>query len=177
MKRFIKYLSTSLLVLVMLMAMIVLLAPHFGWQINTAVSNSMTPVFKAGGLVVTQPVELVDIKIGDIITFNSPIDGKLLTHRVVDISEHDTFLFQTKGDANEDPDPYLVPAQNIVGRVFFYSPLIGYATQFIKSYLGLTLLLIIPGLILILMELRNIWRVLYKKQIERKYRIRHANGD
>jgi signal peptidase len=169
MKKVIQYIGTALLVLLMLMAIFILLAPYLGWRIDTALSNSMTPAFKAGGLVVTQTVEPTDIKVGDIVTYGSPIDEKMVTHRVVEIKEHSPLLFQTKGDANEDPDPYLVPAQNVVGRVCFYIPLLGYAAQFVKTPTGLILLLLIPGIIIILMETRNIWRVLTEEETRRKY--------
>ena len=169
MNKFVQYIGTAFLVLIMLIAVFVLLAPHLGWRIDAAISNSMTPDFTAGGLVVTQPVEPTDIEVGDIITYGSPIDGKMVTHRVIEVKEHNPLLFQTKGDANEDPDSYLVPAQNVVGRVYFHVPQLGYFTQFVKSHLGLILLLLIPGLIIILMETRNIWRVLTVEEARRKY--------
>jgi signal peptidase len=167
MKRFIQYFGTIILVLVMLIAVLILLAPHLGWRIDTAISNSMTPTLKAGGLVVTQAVDPNEIKVGDTITYGSPIDEKLVTHRVVEIKEHSPLLFQTKGDANEDPDPYLVPAQNVVGRVCFYIPLLGYVAHFVKTPQGLISLLLIPGLIIIAMEIRNIRRVHTEQQFKR----------
>jgi len=172
MKKVIQYLGTTLLVLVMLVVVFTLLAPHLGWRIDTALGNSMSPALKAGGMVVTQPADPSDIKVGDIITYSSPLDGKVVTHRVVETEEHSPLLFRTKGDANEDPDPYLVPAQNVVGRVSFYIPLLGYMAQFAKTPLGLIFMLLIPGLIIVVMELRNIWCVLTEQYIERKYRIR-----
>jgi signal peptidase len=169
MKQVIKYLGTVLLVLIMLVAVFVLLIPHLGWQIDTVISNSMMPALKAGGLVVTRPVGPTDIKVGDIITYGSPIDEKLVTHRVVAINENNPLLFQTKGDANEDSDPYLVPAQNITGQVCFYIPMLGSVTQFVKSLTGLVLLLLIPGLIIIAIEVWNIWFVIKKEKAKRQY--------
>lgn len=168
MKQVVQYIGTSFLVLIMLVAVFTLLAPHLGWRIDTALSNSMSPTLKAGAVLVTQPVDPTDIEVGNIITYGSPIDGKVVTHRVIEVREHSPPLFQTKGDANEDPDPYAVPAENIVGRVWLYVPLLGYAVHFIKTPLGFVLLLLIPGLIIIGMEIRNIWWVLTEQQIERK---------
>ena len=85
------------------------------------------------------------------------MDGKLITHRVVGIQEGPLY-FHTKGDANEDADPYLVPAQNVVGEVRFYVPLLGYVTDFIRSPLGFILLLGVPGLIIIGMEIMELNR-------------------
>jgi len=38
--------------------------------------------------------------------------------------------------------------------------------------LGLLLTLCLPGLIIIILEIRNIWRVLAEQEMERKYKIR-----
>jgi signal peptidase len=167
MKKVVQYTGIAVLVLVMLIAVFVLLAPHLGWRIDTAVSNSMAPEYKAGGLILTRAVDPTDIKVGEVITYGSPIDKKLVTHRVVEIKEYSPLLFQTKGDANEDPDPYLVPAQNVVGRVCFYIPLIGYFTHFVRTPQGLVLLLLIPGLIIIAMEVRSIKRIHTEQQLMR----------
>lgn len=167
----IQLMGLTFLVLIMLMAVFVLLAPKLGWRIDTVLSSSMTPYLKAGSLVVTRPVDTDDIKVGDIITFSSPIDGKILTHRVIGIEKTNQVLFQTRGDANEDTDPFLAPAKNVMGVICFHSPILGYVTQFIKSKVGLALLLFLPGLIIILIELRNIWQALSEMQVDRKYRV------
>jgi len=170
-KRIMQYLGTVFLVLIMVMAAFVLITPRFGWRIDTAVSNSMLPTLKAGDIVITQPIDPTSIKVGDIITYGSPIDGKVVTHRVVEIRGHSRLLFQTKGDANEDPDPYAVPPENIVGKVWFHIPLFGYVAQFLKRPLVLLLCVTIPGLIIIILETRNIWHVLSNERIERQHRI------
>ena len=51
--------------------------------------------------MVTKPVETSDIALGDIITFLTPEYNELVIHRVVDITEDNLPLFQTKGDAKE----------------------------------------------------------------------------
>ncbi len=45
-----------------------------------------------------------------------PPTGKLMSHRVVAVLNGESYQFRTKGDANEDVDPYVVPAENVVGR-------------------------------------------------------------
>jgi signal peptidase len=75
--------------------------------------------------------------------------------------------FQTKGDVNEDADPFVVPAQNVVGKVCLHIPYFGYVTQFVKTPLGLLLTLCLPGLVIIVMEMRNIWRALNAEQVEK----------
>jgi len=160
----------AVIILLMAAAVLTFLAPYFGWRVDTVLSGSMEPGLKVGGVVITRPVEVEDIKVEDIITFYSPLSEKLTSHRVIAVEDSSSFHFRTKGDANEDADPFiLLPAQNVVGKVCFHLPYLGYATQFVKTPLGLLLTLCIPGLVIIAMEIRNIWRVLTEQKIERKY--------
>ena len=65
-----------------------------------------------------------------------------------------------KGDANEDIDPAMVPARNVVGKACFHVPYFGYLSQFVKTPLGFILLLCVPGVIAIVMETKNVRRLL-----------------
>ena len=153
-----------LLVLIMVMALFVLFAPRLsGWQIDAVLSGSMSPTLEVGDAIVTKPINPDAITVGDIITYRSPVGGKLVTHRVLEVEKHSAPIFHTKGDANNSADPYLVPAQNIVGKVSFHIPLLGYMAQFIKTPLGFILLLALPGAVIIGMELKNIWAALSEK--------------
>jgi signal peptidase len=171
MKQALKHVSTALVVLVMVTAAFAVFAPYLGWRIDVILSGSMSPTLGVGGLVVTRPVSPTDVEAGDIITYCSPIDGKLVTHRVIEIRGSGRLLFQTKGDANEDPDPYAVPSENVGGKVCLYLPLLGYMAHFLKEPLVLLLSIAIPGSVIIVTEMRNIWRVLSEEEMEKKYRI------
>jgi signal peptidase len=172
MKKAIKSFGLAVIILLMAAAALTFLAPHFGWRVDTVSSGSMEPQLKVGGVVVTRPVEAEDIKAGDIITFHSPLSEELTSHRVIAVEEGSSFYFQTKGDANEDVDPFVVPAQNVVGKICFHVPYLGYATQFVKTPLGLLLTLCLPGLVIVVMEMVNIWRVITEVQHDKKYGIR-----
>ncbi|MFC1846944.1 signal peptidase I [Chloroflexota bacterium] len=171
MKKMVKNFSFAMIILLMVAVVLTFLAPRFGWRADAVFSGSMEPELNVGGLVITRPVQVEDIKVDDIITFSSPSDSGMITHRVTGIEELGTLSFQTKGDANEDADLFTVPAQNVAGIVCFDLPYFGYASQFIKTPLGLMLTLCLPGLIIILMEMRNIWRVLTEEELEKKYRL------
>ncbi len=172
MKKAVGNFGLALIILLMTAAVLTFLAPHFGWRVDTVFSGSMEPQLKVGGVAVTRPVGAEDIKVGDTITFHSPLSEKVTSHRVIAVEDGSSFHFRTKGDANEDADPFVVPAQNVVGKVCFHIPYLGYAAQFVRTPLGLLLTLCLPGLIIMAMEMRNIWRVLTEEQVERKYRIR-----
>lgn len=171
MKKAIKYVAIAFVALVMLLAVAVLFAPHLGWQVDKVLSGSMSPTLGVGSAAVTRPAEPQAIRLGDIITYRSPRNGELTTHRVVGIEESSPLLFQTRGDANEDPDPYLVPAANIAGKVVFDVPLLGYAADFVRTPLGFILMLGIPGMAIIGVEMRNMWVGLSEEEKRKKAKV------
>ncbi len=105
----------------------VLAASRQGWEFDAVLSGSMEPALGVGGLVVIKPAEAQGIKMGDVISFKLPGINTPICHRVIGIEEADgNLFFQTKGDANEEPDLYLVSAQDVTGKAVFYTPYVGY---------------------------------------------------
>lgn len=146
-----------ILAIVMVGSAAILFAPHLGWRIDNVLSGSMSPAITVGSAVVTQPVDVRTIDVGDVITYRSPRNGEVTTHRVVEIKSEIPRTFITKGDANEDVDPYTVPATNVEGKIVFDVPLLGYVADFIKTPMGFILVLGVPGGLIILLELRKMW--------------------
>ena len=113
---------------VMSAVLFILTASFFGWRFDVVPTKSMEPAFSPGGMVVTQPAEPKDIKVGDVILFRElDIEKEArICHRVIAIEEVDSQLFfQTKGDANEYPDADLVTPQNFIGKTIYYLPHVG----------------------------------------------------
>ena len=166
----------AILMLVMLLVLVPLVLPHFGWQADPILTGSMEPDLKVGGLAVTRWVDPYEdsIQEGDILVYRHLVDGRRVSHRVVGIEYIGLQPnFETKGDANEDPDPYTVYPSYVEGVVKYHIPYLGYFTDFAKTRLGLLLLLVLPGVIIIGVELREIWITLSraeksKTEIERK---------
>jgi|WetSurMetagenome_2_1015567.scaffolds.fasta_scaffold170823_2 signal peptidase I len=167
MKKYFEYISCGLVILLITIALAVNLIPRFGWRIDSVLSGSMEPQLKVGSIVVTQPLKSENIRVGDAITFYSPLHKEMVTHRVVSIVNDYIYYFRTKGDANEEPDPYIVPSTNVAGKVCLHIPYLGYAIQAIKTPLGLLFTLLVPGVVIIAMEIFSIRRVLStKKQVQ-----------
>jgi len=162
-----KWVSVVMLVLLLAMALFVIVTPRFGWRVDPVRSGSMQPVLKTGGIVVVKPVNAATIKVGDIITFRSGGAGTFITHRVIEVQET-PLTFRTKGDANKDADTFIVPAQSVVGRAVFHMPYFGYFANFVKSRIGFFVLLMGTGLILIGLEMRNLWRALSEMERQDK---------
>ena len=177
MKRVLEYSSIAAMAFIMVVTLFILLAPQMGWRIDTIVGDSMSPTLETGDMVISRPVDPAYIMVGDTITYHSPIDGQLVTHRVVEIQGHGELLFQTKGDACEHPDPYLVPPENIVGMVGLNIPLMGYISSFVKTPLGATIALVIPCLIIIGVELIDIRYTLLERRRESVRRTEDENEE
>jgi len=118
----------------------------------TVYSGSMEPTIPVGSVVVIKPVDPNKLQKDEIICFTRS-EPKSTTHRIIDITDEG---FITKGDANEDPDPFLVEKKNIIGKVIFTIPALGYLSYFVKTPLGFTLFIILPATIIIAEETRTI---------------------
>ena len=144
-----------------------------GHHLYVVLSGSMSPAFEAGGLVVVRPAEAEEIVVGDIITYREPgAEETLTTHRVVVVERENGLQFITKGDANEVIDQDPVPAENLVGKVLFAIPYAGHVADFAQSTAGLVTLVIIPGLLIIAFEARNLLR--YAAELEQQKQAQKA---
>jgi signal peptidase len=115
-------------------------------------TGSMEPAIPVGGIVVIKPVDPETLKIGDIICFRLS-EPTSITHRIINITDEG---FITKGDANEDPDQWIVKKENVIGKAILTVPFIGYLGYFVRTPIGFILLIVIPATIIIIMEIRNI---------------------
>jgi len=168
MKKVARYLVFSLLIILMMFAVFIYLGPHIGWRVDSVLSGSMEPEVKVGSLVITRFVDAEEIAVGDIINFHPNLaDSRLITHRVIDIGYNSPLYFETKGDANEYPDPFTVPARNLLGKVIFHIPYWGYFTEFLKTPLGYLSSVVVPGSIIIAFYAVSVWREITRNRKQR----------
>src|SRR3954465_8484980 len=85
-------------------------APHvFGYRTLTMLTGSMAPQINPGDVAVVTPIAVTDVTEGMVITYHRPIeDHSLVPHRVISVqtAPDGTVTVQTKGDANDSPDPW-----------------------------------------------------------------------
>jgi signal peptidase len=125
-------------------------------------TGSMEPAIPVGSVVVIKPANPETLKVGDIICFKTEAEyPKTVTHRIIGITSQG---FITKGDANEDPDQWIVKKENVIGKVIAVIPFLGYLGYFVRTPIGFILLIIIPATIIIIMEIRNIVKELKKNK-------------
>ena len=139
--------------------MVVSIFPITGnFKLMVVQSGSMEPSIKTGAVVVVKPVE--KYQIGDVITFKDVFKTEVpVTHRIVEIKVIEgKYHYLTKGDANDNNDPKEVSETDVVGKVLFDVPFIGYIVDGARKPLGFALLIIIPGAFIIYDESKKIWR-------------------
>jgi signal peptidase len=97
-----------------------------GYRTMIVVSGSMEPDIGVGDALVIHRQAPEEIRVGDVITFQPFGAQELKTHRVIAIERIDGHLyFQTKGDANDTPDPDLADSDAVVGTVRMHVPNVG----------------------------------------------------
>ncbi len=129
-----------------------------GYQMYIVMSGSMSPAVKTGSIVIVKPMDPEEIKLRDIITFRGEIEGEnITTHRVVEIDNNAEISFKTKGDANEVEDPMPVSGNQLIGRVVYSIPHVGYAFYFARSRNGVIALLVILIAYISLELVKNLW--------------------
>jgi signal peptidase len=112
-------------------------APLLGRQSIIIGGGSMAPAVGLGSAIVVKPVAAADLTVGDIVSLQVGPDRTTYTHRIVAVVDRpDGRWIRTKGDANADPDPSLVPASAVIGRVELVLPLFGYLLALLSLPVG-----------------------------------------
>ncbi|MFC5278478.1 signal peptidase I [Halorubrum rubrum] len=159
-KRFANLLGIALLIAVVAPFVVYAVPAVVGAEYSFVVlTASMTPAIAPGDVVVVDERDPAAIGEGDVITFVRGESEVPVTHRVIGVTETGgEVAFETKGDANEDPDSAPVPASNVLGAVAFSIPYIGYVIQFADSSTGFVLLVVVPFALLAVSELWSLYR-------------------
>ena len=130
--------TVSLLIIVAAVAVLVLVlftpsgrAPQvLGYTILRVTTGSMEPTYAIDTLIVVKKEAPSAIQEGDIISFYSSdpaLDGAVNTHRVTaaEAQPDGSYLYRTKGDANNVEDAYEVHSNYLLGKVVGSSLLLG----------------------------------------------------
>lgn len=129
--------SWVLLILVALLAIVVVVVPLVtGAKPYTILTGSMVPQYPPGTLVVVKPADVAEINLGDVITYQLE-SGKadVVTHRVVAVgaAADGSPLFITRGDANDADDPEPVRPVQVVGKLWYSVPYIGWINNVVTG--------------------------------------------
>ncbi|MBQ1339525.1 MAG: signal peptidase I, partial [Ruminococcus sp.] len=130
----------------------------FGYMPLTVESDSMSPTFKKGDMILCKEIDDVnDLKKDDVITFWTIIDGKRVknTHRIVEVNNVDgSVSFITRGDNNSKDDDVPAYSSDIIGKwTDVKISGFGKVLDFLKTKKGFFICIIIPLAVFFLFEL------------------------
>lgn len=141
-----------------------------GHEVMSVLSGSMEPSIQTGSIIaIKMHTNETQYELGDVITFRSADDPNILiTHRIIEVNVTEQGIYYaTKGDNNDVPDPSPVAHERVVGKYANITiPYIGQFLAFMKTKIGIFLLLFIPGIFLVLSQFWSIWRLFTKEDIE-----------
>ena len=126
-----------------------------GFIIYTVVTESMYPKYKVYDMILVKSVDTKSIKVHDDVVYKgekSDFQGKIVTHRVEDITEDNGVLtFTTKGINNDIEDP-LVNENQIMGKVVHKLLLLSLISKVINNTYGFYFLIFVPLVVVIFLE-------------------------
>ena len=105
----------------------------FGFGMTVVLSGSMEPELSVNDMIIVTARDAYEV--GDVVVFQSY--GSLVVHRIVSIDGESVI---TQGDANDTPDP-AIKLSDIKGEVVTAIPYVGLILSFVRSPLGIILIL------------------------------------
>ena len=137
MKKTLDIITSVLLVIVVIFAMLIVGVRIFGLTPYTVLSGSMEPEYHVGALIYVKKADVSELKVGVPITYTME-NGIVVTHRIIEVYEEVGVepIYKTKGDANDTEDGANVPYSRVIGRPVFDIPYLGYVSYYVKTPYG-----------------------------------------
>lgn len=120
-----------------------------GGAARSVLSGSMSPAIRAGSLAFDRPVAVADLRVGDVLTYETRDQGRAytVTHRLVAIDRTQSPVTLTfRGDANRTDDAEPVPVTAVRGRVWLVVPWLGRAREELSDLRWLLIVFGVAGL-------------------------------
>ena len=127
----------------------------YGYRLFTVATGSMAGVYDINDVIAVKDYDVLKLKVGDDIAYRGSrggLEGKLITHRIIRITETDHGrVYVTRGVNAPIEDPSIESYQ-ILGKVIGVVPIISTLNHVIKSQLGFFALVFCPLVIVIVLE-------------------------
>ena len=147
--------STIVIIVLAAIACLFLLPNIFGLKTMAVISGSMEPSIPVGSIIVTKPIDnYTEIAVNDVISFKVS-EETIVTHRVVEIDLEEGFI-STKGDANEENDLNPIAFTQVIGKVVFDIPIVGFISIYAKTPIGIIGICIFIAIIITLSFLPDV---------------------
>src|SRR3989344_3208805 len=122
--------NRTLIVGVLITSTIFLISPfmlYYGNEMMVVTSDSMIPILKPNDLLIVQRTEIDKIIVGDIIVFDSHVEGiGIVAHRVIEkFDDNERIAFNTQGDNVDEVDTWVVHDEDFLGKVVEHISFVG----------------------------------------------------
>lgn len=123
---------------------LLLTAPRLlGFQLYHVISGSMEPGIPIGSLIITTKAEPENLQNGEVITFyGGNQQNSIIVHRIVE-NDYTQKQITTKGDANAQEDIKPVPYDQVLGKLLFSVPKLGFLAAAMGTWSGKMVFLMI----------------------------------
>ena len=137
------------------------------FNMYTIITTSMENTIMAGDVVIDYKNDNNIYEVGDIITFYSNKgSGQLtVTHRIIDVKiENGKYYYTTKVDNNNTADTNPVFQDDVIGKVIFVIPKVGFVQEFILSKFGWLVVIVLPCVGIVIYDLLKVLKLAFKKK-------------
>lgn len=144
-------------------------ANAFGYSLLNVVTGSMEPTILEDEYVLVKKTDASQLAVGDIIAFYSEapdVRGKLVIHRIVEITEDGCFI--VKGDANSLVDALPVRPDQLQGRFVRKAWFFNWLYSFMNPKKLILLAVIIPLVLVSLYETASLARLVHRAGKQKK---------
>lgn len=146
---------SRIIFVILLILVLLLFVPNFiGFKTFSVISGSMEPNIPVGSLVYTKSIEFGDLKAGDVISYKLSEDT-MVTHRIDTVNEEQRTLV-TKGDANDNVDSVEVQENQVVGKVVFSIPLLGFIAIYSRTPIAIVVVCVVIAILILVNMLPGI---------------------
>lgn len=130
--------SNSFILIVFLIVFVLFIIGVFKYKPVAIASNSMQELISRGDIVIVKKMnknELNKLKLYDIIEYK--LDNVSIIHRIISIERYSDgkIIYKTKGDNNDIIDKLSVSEEQIIGKVTFKIPKLGYPSVLLGELL------------------------------------------
>jgi signal peptidase len=141
-RRFVDVVLVALIIVVLFGLILGKLVPVMGRQTVIIGGGSMEPAIGLGSAIVIEPVAAADLVVGDVVSMQVGPQQTVFTHRIISVIDRaDGRWIRTQGDANAAPDPTIVPATAVMGRLELVVPYAGYLLALLSLPVGVMFIL------------------------------------
>lgn len=166
-----RILTSVLVCVVVFFALSISATRLFGLQVYGVLTGSMEPVYPTGSLIYVREINTDKLEVGDVISFRIS-QNVIATHRIVELvpdeNEPNLIRYRTKGDANDAVDASLVNKYDIIGKVVFCIPKMGYFMDFIQSPSGIATTVGVSVALIVLVFISEVYTASNKTKMKWK---------